>query len=99
MFYRDSTEVMDDRSWMYWDSPQGLRRMDYCNGVQGFINFTTSIPRNFIDTTRKPEKTNEITDGLNSVSKSVGIYLRNTSIGDTVGIYRRNIFQKILPTE
>jgi len=40
---------MDDRSWMYWDSPQGLRRMDYCNGVQGFINFTTSIPRNFAD--------------------------------------------------
>ena len=38
---------MDDRSWMYRDSPQGLRRMDYCNGVQGFINFTTSIPRNF----------------------------------------------------
>jgi len=32
---------------MYWDSPQGLRRMDYCNGVQGFINFATSIPRNF----------------------------------------------------
>ena len=21
--------------------------MDYCNGVQGFINFATSIPRNF----------------------------------------------------
>jgi hypothetical protein len=21
--------------------------MDYCNGVQGFINFTTSIPINF----------------------------------------------------
>jgi len=21
--------------------------MDYCNGVQGFINFTTSIPKNF----------------------------------------------------
>jgi hypothetical protein len=38
---------MDDRSWMYRDSPQGLWRMDYCNGVQGFINFTTSIPRNF----------------------------------------------------
>jgi len=38
---------MDDRSWMYRDSPQGLRRMDYCNGVQGFINFTTFIPRNF----------------------------------------------------
>jgi len=38
---------MDDHSWMYRDSPQGLRRMDYCNGVQGFINFATSIPRNF----------------------------------------------------
>ena len=49
MFYRGSIEVMDDRSWMYRDSPQGLRRMNYCNGVQGFINFTTSIPRNFTD--------------------------------------------------
>jgi len=38
---------MDDRSWIYRDSPQGLRRMDYCNGVQGFINFATSIPKNF----------------------------------------------------
>jgi hypothetical protein len=49
MFYRGSIEVMDDCSWMYRDSPQGLRRMDYCNGVQGFINFATSILRNFID--------------------------------------------------
>jgi len=39
-------EVMDDRSWMYKDSPQGLRRMDYCNGIQGFINYTTFNPRN-----------------------------------------------------
>jgi len=38
---------MDDRSWMYRDSPQGLRRMNYCNGVQGFINFAISILRNF----------------------------------------------------
>ena len=38
---------MDDHSWMYRDSPQGLRRMDYCNGFQGFINFATSIFRNF----------------------------------------------------
>jgi len=37
---------MDDRSWMYRDSPQELGWMNYCNGVQGFINFTTSIPRN-----------------------------------------------------
>jgi len=52
-------------------------------------------------TTRKPEKSNGITDGIfpsviytdgnNSVSKSVGIYRQNKSIGDTVGIYRRNI--------
>ena len=40
---------MDDRSWMYRDSPQGLSMMDYCNGVQGFINFATSILRNFTD--------------------------------------------------
>jgi len=40
---------MDDRSWMYRDSPQGLQRMDYCKGVQGFINFTISILRNFIE--------------------------------------------------
>ncbi|KAL9403258.1 hypothetical protein Peur_000230 [Populus x canadensis] len=38
---------MDDHSWMYRDSPHGLRRMDYCNGVQGFLNFATSIPKNF----------------------------------------------------
>jgi ferredoxin-thioredoxin reductase catalytic subunit len=38
---------MDDISWMYRDSPQGLQMVDYCNGVQGFINFATSIPRNF----------------------------------------------------
>jgi len=40
---------MDDLSWMYRDSPQGLWRMDYCNGVQGFIYFTIFIPRNFTD--------------------------------------------------
>ena len=38
---------MNDHSWMYRDSPQGLQMIDYCNGVQGFINFTTSISRNF----------------------------------------------------
>jgi len=32
---------------MYRDSPQELRRMDYCNEFQGFINFSTFIPRNF----------------------------------------------------
>ena len=31
---------------MYRDSHQGLRRIDYCNGVQSFINYTTSISRN-----------------------------------------------------
>jgi len=41
-------------------------------------------------TTRKPEKSNGITDGNNSVSKSVGIYRRNHSVGNAVGIYRRN---------
>jgi len=40
---------MEDFSWMYRDSPQGSWRMDYCNGVQIFINFATSILRNFTD--------------------------------------------------
>jgi hypothetical protein len=47
LFYRGSIEVMDDRSWMYRDLPQGLQMMDYCNEVQSFINFTISILRNF----------------------------------------------------
>jgi ferredoxin-thioredoxin reductase catalytic subunit len=47
LFYRGSIEVMDDRSWIYRDSPQGLQMMNYCNGVQGFINFAISILRNF----------------------------------------------------
>jgi len=52
-------------------------------------------------TTRKPKKTNGITnrifpsviitDGNNSVSKSVGIYQRHKPVGETVGIYRRFI--------
>ena len=46
LFYRGSIEVMDDCSWMFRDSPQGLQRMDYCNGVQSFINFATTIPIN-----------------------------------------------------
>jgi hypothetical protein len=37
---------MDDCSWMYRDSPQGLRRMDYYNEVQGFINYALSNLRN-----------------------------------------------------
>jgi hypothetical protein len=37
---------MDNRSWMYRDSLEGLRRMDYCNGVQVFINYALSNPRN-----------------------------------------------------
>jgi hypothetical protein len=31
---------------MYRVSPEGLRRMDYCDGVEGFINYTRSNPRN-----------------------------------------------------
>jgi hypothetical protein len=48
-------------------------------------------------TTRKPEKSNGITEGIfssviytdgnNSVSKSVGIYRRIYSVGNSIGIY------------
>jgi hypothetical protein len=46
LFYIDLIQVMDDRSWMLRDSPQGLWRMEYCNEVQGFINYVLSNPRN-----------------------------------------------------
>ena len=37
---------MDDHSWMYWVSSEGLRKMDYCNGVEGFINYVLYNPKN-----------------------------------------------------
>jgi len=37
---------MDDRSWMYRDSPEKLRRIDYYNGVKVFINYSLSNLRN-----------------------------------------------------
>jgi hypothetical protein len=37
---------MDDCSWMYRDSPERLCRMDYCNWVEAFINYTLSNPKN-----------------------------------------------------
>jgi len=46
LFDIGSIEVMNDRSWMYRDSPQELRKMYYCNEVQDFINYTISNPRN-----------------------------------------------------
>jgi len=37
---------MDDHSWMYKDSPQGLRMMNYCNEVHSFINYALYNSRN-----------------------------------------------------
>jgi hypothetical protein len=37
---------MDDCSWMYRVSPERLRWMDYCNEVEGFINYILSNLRN-----------------------------------------------------
>jgi hypothetical protein len=34
IFYIDLIYVMDDYFWMYRVSPEGLRKMDYCNGVE-----------------------------------------------------------------
>jgi hypothetical protein len=31
---------------MYQDSPKRLRMMDYCNWIEGFINYVLSNPRN-----------------------------------------------------
>jgi hypothetical protein len=38
---------MNDPSWMYRDSPEALHMMNYCNGIEGFINYTLSNPRIF----------------------------------------------------
>ena len=40
---------MDDCSWMYQDSPKGLWRMDYCNGVQDYINHALSNPKILVE--------------------------------------------------
>jgi hypothetical protein len=37
---------MNDHSRMYQDSPKRLRMMDYCNWIEGFINYVLSNPRN-----------------------------------------------------
>jgi len=37
---------MDNRLWMYLDSPQGLYREDYSRGVEGFIDFSLSNSKN-----------------------------------------------------
>jgi hypothetical protein len=33
---------MDNYFWMYRVSPKGLRKMDYYNGTEGFINYILS---------------------------------------------------------
>jgi hypothetical protein len=40
---------MDDRSWMYWDSLEWLQNMNYCNGIEGFINYTLFNPKILVD--------------------------------------------------
>ena len=37
---------MGDCLWMYRDSLKGLCKMDYCNGVEGFINYALSNLKN-----------------------------------------------------
>jgi len=46
LFDIGSIQVMHDRSWIYRDSPQELRTIDYCNEVQSFINYALSNSRN-----------------------------------------------------
>jgi len=37
---------MDDCSWMYQDSPEGLCMRDYYNEIEGFINYALFNLRN-----------------------------------------------------
>jgi hypothetical protein len=45
IFYIGFISVMDDY-WMYQVSPEGLRKIDYCNRVDGFIKYTLSNQKN-----------------------------------------------------
>jgi hypothetical protein len=38
---------MDCRLWMYRDSPERLHGIDYCNEVEGFVNYTLSNPKKY----------------------------------------------------
>jgi len=38
---------MDCHLWMYQDSPERLHGVDYCNGVEGFVNYTLSNPKKY----------------------------------------------------
>jgi hypothetical protein len=46
IFYIGLIYVMDDHSWMYQDLHEELCKMDYCNEVQGFLNYVISNPKN-----------------------------------------------------
>ena len=37
---------MDDRSWIYQNSPKKLFTQDYLQRIEGFINFVLSKPKN-----------------------------------------------------
>ena len=37
---------MNDRSWIFRVSPERLCKMNYCNRVDDFINYTLSNPKN-----------------------------------------------------
>jgi hypothetical protein len=48
---------MNDYSWMYQVSPEGLCMMNYCNENEGLINYTLSNPKNISgDDIRYPRK-------------------------------------------
>jgi hypothetical protein len=48
---------MDDCSWMYQVSPEGLHKMNYCNEVESFINYAQSNLKNIsVDDIRCPYK-------------------------------------------
>jgi len=65
---------MNDHSRMYQDSPKRLRMMDYCNWIEGFINYVLSNPRNISgDGIRYPYK------GCKNKKKSWSIYYNNAS--------------------
>jgi len=47
IFYIGFISVMNDYSWMYQVSSGGLRKIYYCNRVEGFIKYTLSNQKKY----------------------------------------------------
>jgi len=89
-------------SWYVQHMGQSMEDAHNLTYSFSYLYFNFIFQSQIMVTTRKPEKTNGITDEIflsviitdenNSISKSVSIYRRHRSDGETVGIYWQKYF-------